>query len=390
MEEEKDNENNKPEEKEIDLLELGAKLWRSRKTILKWCGIGAVVGLVVAFSIPREYVTTVKLAPEASNGKTISGSLGALAAMAGIGGGSTGGADAVYPQLYPDVVSSVPFTVSLFDVPVTDIDKKHKYSVRQYVKEELRAPWWSMIMGLPGKALGLLRSEKKTPGGHKLDEFQLTPEENAIVMALNGRVSANVDAKTNVVTISVRMQDPMVSAILADSVVSRLQEYVTNYRTNKARKDLAYAEKLNEEAKQAYYKAQQRYADYLDRNQGLILYSAQTTRDRLENESTLAFNLYNQTAQQLQIAKAKVQENTPVYATVAPATVPIRPASPKKPLILVGFIFLAFVASSAWILFVKPLIEENKKKKAEGKEAGETESKASKEKDSEEKENTAK
>ena len=163
------------------------------------------------------------------------------------------------------------------------------------------------------------------------------------------------------------MQDPLVSATLADTVVSRLQNYITDYRTNKARKDLEYAELLNEEAKDNYYKAQQKYADYLDRNNGLILHSAQTTRERLQNEATLAFNLYNQTAQQVQVAKAKVQENTPVYATVTPATVPIKATSPRKPLILVGFVFLAFVACCAWILYGKPLVEEMKKKKIEEK-----------------------
>lgn len=81
--------------------------------------------------------------------------------------------------------------------------------------------------------------------------------------ALNKRVTATVDQKTNVVTISVLMQDPLISAVLADTVVSRLQDYVTQYRTNKSRKDLEYAETLNEEAKVEYYKAQQKYADIL-------------------------------------------------------------------------------------------------------------------------------
>ncbi|WP_302023058.1 chain-length determining protein, partial [uncultured Duncaniella sp.] len=282
------------------------------------------------------------------------------------------GADAVYPQLYPDVVSSVPFTTSLFDVQVTTKDDGKKMTVRQYLENEIRAPWWSTVMGLPFKLLGALRSNDEPAEGKKLDNFQLTVEENGLVEALNQRVSASVDTKTSVVTIDVNMQDPLVSAVLADTVVARLQEYVTNYRTNKARNDLEYALKLNEEAQSNYYKAQQRYADYLDRNQGLAFHSAQTMQDRLENEATLAFNLYNQTAQQVQKAQAKVQENTPVYAIVTPATVPIRAMSPKKGLILVGFTFLAFVACAAWILLISPLLEDYKKKLAEGGEKQQT------------------
>ena len=161
------------------------------------------------------------------------------------------------------------------------------------------------------------------------------------------------------------MQDPVVSAMLADTIATRLREYVTEYRTNKARQDLEYAQKLNDEARDEYYKAQQRYADYTDKNQGLILRSAQTERDRLQNESSLAFNLYNQTAQQLQMAKAKVQQTTPVYTIVQPATVPLRPSKPSKVLILVGFVFLAVVAASAWILFGKDMVNSFRNKKVE-------------------------
>lgn len=369
MQEEKDIIDNNDDEKEIDLLELASKLWAQRKKLAVWSICGAVIGVIIAFSIPKEYTTTVKLAPETTDAKAGGGGLSALASMAGFGSISSG-VDAVYPQLYPDVVGSVPFTTSLFDVEVETKEDGQKFTVRQFLEEETKAPWWGAVMGAPFKLIGMLRSsdDEEDPEGKKVNNFQLSQDENKLVEALNNRVSASVDQKTNVVTITVNMQDPLVSAILADTVVSRLQEYVTQYRTNKARKDLEYAETLNEEAKTEYYKAQQRYAEYLDSNQGLALQRAQITRDRLSNEASLAFNLYNQTAQQVQKAKAKVQETTPVYAIITPATVPVKASSPKKLMILVGFTFLAFVACAAWILFIQPLILERKEKAAEAAE----------------------
>ncbi|NDV96095.1 chain-length determining protein, partial [Dysgonomonas sp. 521] len=81
---------NKEEEKEIDLMELAQKLWANKKFIIKVCLIGLVVGLIVAFSIPKEYTTTVVLMPEAQSGS--GGSMGSLAALAGINlGGGAGG-----------------------------------------------------------------------------------------------------------------------------------------------------------------------------------------------------------------------------------------------------------------------------------------------------------
>ena len=369
MQEEKDIIDNNDDEKEIDLLELASKLWAQRKKLAVWSICGAVIGVIIAFSIPKEYTTTVKLAPEITDAKAGGEGLSVLASMSGFGSISSR-VDAVYPQLYPDVVGSVPFTTSLFDVEVETKEDGQKFTVRQFLEEETKAPWWGAVMGAPFKLIGMLRSsdDEEDPEGKKVNNFQLSQDENKLVEALNNRVSASVDQKTNVVTITVNMQDPLVSAILADTVVSRLQEYVTQYRTNKARKDLEYAETLNEEAKTEYYNAQQRYAEYLDSNQGLALQRAQITRDRLSNEASLAFNLYNLTAQKVQRAKAKVQETTPVYAIITPATVPVKASSPKKLMILVGFTFLAFVACAAWILFIQPLILERKEKAAEAAE----------------------
>ena len=87
----------------------------------------------------------------------------------------------------------------------------------------------------------------------------------------------------------------------------------------------------------------------MDANQNLSSRSVQTQQTRLQNEMNFSFNLYNQTAQQLQLARAKVQESTPVYAVVQPATVPLRPSKPSKIILLAGCIFLGGVVSSGWI-----------------------------------------
>lgn len=352
-----------PQEKEIDLMEMVYKLWSQKKLILMWCMWGAIAGLIIAFSIPKEFTANVKLAPETKGARTaLTGGLGALASMAGISASANSGPDAVYPELYPDIVSSIPFATALFDVPVTD-QKGKTFTVREYLEEETSSPWWSGIMGLPFKLLGALKGgASEDDKDHVTDNFKLTPKENGLVATLNHRIKAHVDQKTDVITISVEMQDPLVSAMLVDTVMQRLQKYVTDYRTNKSRQDLIYALKLYGEAQQDYYDAQQRLADYIDRNQNLATRSAQVTRERLENEATLAFNLYNETALQVQNAKSRVQETTPVFTQITPATVPIRATSPRKGLILAGCTFLSFVACAVWILFGSPIVNEYKRK----------------------------
>lgn len=342
-------------EQEIDLMELLQKLWASRRLILKWCVVGAIAGIVIGFSIPKEYTTTVKLAPEIQGNKSSLGGLGSLASMAGINVGNMSSTDAVSPELYPDIVKSVPFMTSLFDVEVTAADGLQRWTVAEYLSEGLRRPWWSAVLGAPFKAVGWIMGgfskKQETPGMAKVDPFRLTPGEDRVVQALQGRIAVNVDKKTMVVSIDVTMQDPMVSAMLTDTVMTHLQDYITDYRTNKARNDLAFTQRLFDEAQSNYYAAQQRYARYVDQNQGIVRRSYMTEQERLQNEMELAFSLYNQTAQQLQLARAKVQESTPVYAVVQPATVPLNATKPSKMTTLIGCIFLAGVVASGRVLF---------------------------------------
>lgn len=349
-----------PQQNEIDLLELARKIWSGRRLILKWCAVAAVVGLVIGFSIPKEYTTRVLLAPEASDGKNSLGGLGALANMAGfsIGGGNTG-SDAVYPDLYPDVVASVPFAVELFDVRVSDHKGEWQTDVYDYLSERIRAPWWSAVRALPGKAVGgilSLFSDDEAEDEQTVNPFRLTREEMGVVEQLRSRIGVSVDKKNSVVTLSVTMQDPLVSATLTDTVMRNLQNYVTEYRTNKARRDLEFTQKLFDEAQRNYYEAQQRYAKYMDANQNIVLRSVRTEQERLQNEMNLTYNLYNQMAQQLQLAKAKVQESTPVYAVVQPASVPLSASKPSKAMILAGVVFLAGIAAVAWILFGESVV----------------------------------
>ena len=347
------------EEQEIDLIELAQKVWAERKLVFKACGIAVLVGLVVAFSIPKEYTTEVMLAPE-SSAKTTTGSMSTLAAMAGINLSSASGEDALSPELYPDIVGSTTFLLELFDVKVKDQKGKIDTTLYAYIDEYQRSPWWSVVLSAPFKAVGWTMSlfkDEPEKGTGKIDPFYLTQDAERVANNLRERIAISVDKKTGVTTLAVTMQDPLISASLTDTVMHCLQNYITDYRTNKARHDLAFTERLYNEAKADYTEAQKKYAAFVDANQNIILLRYKAEQERLQNEMNLAYNVYNQVAQQLQMAKAKVQEITPVYTVVQPAVVPLRASKPSKVMILIGFVFLAGVGSVGWILFVRDWIK---------------------------------
>lgn len=355
-------------QQEIDLVELAKKIWDNRQLILKSCGWAVLIGLVIGFSIPKEYSASVTLAPESAGGKSVSGGMAALAGMAGINLGSSSSGDALSPELYPNIVKSVPFSIEMFDVKVKSKDGKLDTTLYEYLKEHQKQPWWGYITAAPFQALGWMMKifnddeKKEVKEESNVDSFRLTPLQSGIIGALSKRISVSVDTKTSVINITTTMQDPLIAATVTNEVMEKLQDYITTYRTNKARKDLEFTQKLYEENKEQYHKAQQEYAAYMDRNQNVSLRSAQTQQERLKNEMNLAFNVYNQTAQQLQLAKAKVQEDTPVFTVVEAATVPLRAAKPSKAMIIIGLVFLAGVGACGWILFGKDLINQFKAK----------------------------
>lgn len=344
---------NTAEEKEIDLVGLCKKLWDKRKFIIKGSLIGLVVGVIVAFSIPEEYTTTVILAPEAGSSGS-GGNMGTLAAITGINLQQGAGRDVISPELYPNIIGSTPFLVGLFNIQVIDRKDGINTTLFNYMKVNQKRAWWNYIMGIPFRLLNFFSSKdgevvviQDTMSSRVM---QLSKEEQGIIGAMKGKIDVLVENKTGVVILSSTMQSAQISAFVADTVASYLQDYVIQYRTQKARKDLAFTEKLYNEAKTNYYEVQQKYATYSDENMGIVSARYATTRERLQNEMSLAYGVYNQMAQQLQVAKVKIQDTTPVYTVVQPAVVPLFPEKPNKKIIILGFIFMACAIVCGWVL----------------------------------------
>ena len=217
------------------------------------------------------------------------------------------------------------------------------------------------MIDLPGMAIGGVKSifiseeKKEIATNNKINKgaIELTNKEAAKVAFLQKNVIAMLDKKTGITAITVTLQDPKVSAAVADSVVCKLQEYISNYRTSKAKEDCVYLEKLYKDRQQEYYSAQKKYANFLDSHDNLVLQSARAEQERLQNDMSLSYQVYSQVANQLQVARAKVQEVKPVFAVVEPAVIPRQPSgtSSKNDVLLI--IFEAVICVICWALIGK-------------------------------------
>ena len=355
--------NHHDEEIEIDLMDLLRKVIGIRKKIYKAAGIGLVIGVIVAISIPKQYTVEVTLSPEMGNNK--GGGLSGLAASF-LGSGVTmgDGTDALNASLSADIVSSTPFLLELsaMDIPVT---KNEVMTLNTYLDEET-SPWWSYVIGFPGMVIGGVKSlfteEDEIASFDKTSQgaIELSKKESKKIAALKKMITASVDKKTSMTSVTATFQAPKVAAVVADSVVKKLQEYIIDYRTFKAKEDCIYLEKLFKERQQEYYAAQKKYADYLDSHDNLILQSVRAEQERLQNDMSLAYQVYSQVAGQLQVARAKVQEEKPVFAIVEPAVVPLEPSGTSRKVYVLAFIFLSVCIVIFWNLFGKDFLNKFK------------------------------
>lgn len=350
--------NIKKKESSIDFGKIFKDLLKYKWLYIKVLPIIFILTAIYTISLPNYYSCTVKLAPELGNNTRSGGSLAGIASSFGINLGSLQqGADAINPSLYPDLMNSVDFKTSLFEVPVTRGSDNQTFTYYDYLMNEQKAPWWTEVMK---SIISIFNSQSSMEESPKVDPFKLTKMQTDIVKMINKKVSCSVDKKTFVITINVTDQDPLICATLADSVKTRLQKFITDYRTSKARVDLEYNKKLYGEAKSKYDQARNRYAAYADSHRSISSQSAQTKEADLQNEMQMQQQIYQQVVAQLQQAEMKVQQETPAFTTLQSATVPVRKAGPKRAIMCLFFLFLAFLGTTTWILYkeddLKPLL----------------------------------
>lgn len=350
------------DEMEIDLLEIVRKIIGIRKTLYKAAIVGAFIGLVIGFSIPKKYTVTVTLSPEMGSSKGNSGLAGLAASFLGSGASmGADGSDALNAALSSDIVSSTPFLLDLLNMQVPSLQKGGKEMNLSAYLDSQSSPWWSYILGMPGMVIGgikdlLSSDEEETDQSSMNGMLALTEEESEKILSLKKNISVVMDKKTAVTNVSVTLQNPKVTAVVADSVVRKLQECIIGYRTSKAKEDCVYLEKLYQDRQQEYYAAQKKYADYVDTHDNLILQSVRAEQERLQNDMSLTYQVYSQVATQLQMARAKVQEEKPVFAVVEPAVVPLLPSGMGKKMYILAFIFLSIFATAGWLLLGKGML----------------------------------
>jgi capsular polysaccharide biosynthesis protein len=339
----------------IDLREVIKSVWNRRRLFYKVWAVTFVLACAYIFPIPRTYTSELLLAPELGGSMT-GGSLADLASTFGINMDNIQTSDAFHPELYPEVISTNSFIVGLFDVNVRTIDGEietdyHTYLTKHQKKTFYKIPYYwamrqikSMIGSKSYQAIG-----SGQDGGSRFNPKMLSEEDTKLVEKVHKLISCSIDKKTYVIKIVVEDQDPLICASMADSVRVRLQDFITAYRTSKARTDMEYYKSLLDDAKREYQQALLAYSAYADKHQNTILQAYLSERDELENNVAMKLNAFTAMNTQYEAAKAKVQERTPAFTMLKAASVPVKPDKPKRMIFVAGMLILVTFGTILYI-----------------------------------------
>lgn len=334
------------------LTEAAQILSRKKKSYVKILVATFILSCVIILPQPRYYTCEVKLAPEWGS-DVPTGGIGSLAASFGFDLSSMQSSDAIYPMLYPELFESPEFLVPLFDVQVNSIDDAIHTNYHDYLKTKqkhnpLTYPLRKAISSVKKMFEG--KNARNAAGTGTVNPFYLSKKDYGVMKMITNKVRCLVDKKNNVVSIIVKDQDALISATMADSIREHLQNFIIEYRTRKARQDVAYYQALRDSALCEYREATYAYSTYCDKHQNAILQAALSERDQLENDMDMKLSKYQTISGQLENAKAKVQEQTPAFTVIKSPTVPIKPAGPKRMIFVAVMLIMATLGTTMWYL----------------------------------------
>lgn len=359
-------------EDEIDLADLARRVWEKRRIIWITTVVTFLFGIFIAVVSPEEYQAEIILMPQSSAASDgiASGFLRQFGGLAGLGGGTNSSNGTLTPQLYPDITQSTPFYLYLINeelfFPTLDtttnfiqyFSEVEKPTMIDYLKAyTIGLP--KLIINLPLNLINSFKADKPhvnhqdtvakgqaTVGYDSIQQenriykpIVLTGSQKSVIGKLKSRIKTNIE-ENGTVKVTVEMPDPYVAANTTELAVKYLTKYITEYRIEKARQDLEFIQEQYDEKRNRYVQAQKKLAQMQDRNLNLITESARAELQQTQTEYNLAFSLYQSLAQQLEQAKIKVQEETPVFKVLEPVQVPLTKSKPNPELILFLSLFV--------------------------------------------------
>ncbi|WP_299057954.1 Wzz/FepE/Etk N-terminal domain-containing protein [uncultured Polaribacter sp.] len=346
----------------IDIIALLKGFWQARKLILKITLVFSFLGLFVAIFSKNEYTASTTFVPLVQ-GKTSASGLGSLASLAGISLGGGVNNTEISPELYPQIVASIPFQLALLETNLTIQNLENDVTYKEFYENVYSAGLLANIkkytLGLPLVVVKLFRSKSASVGQNITQDNQeiitISDRENELIELISSQINLNVNVNEGFVSLEVTFPEAKASAQLALKAQQLLQDFALYFKTQKSKEQLQYIKERYVEKQNEFNKVKISLARFQDRNTSINTALGKSKLLQLQSEYDLAFSVYSELAKQLETQRLQVKKDTPLFTVLKPVSVPNKKSAPKRSLILIIYVFLGLVSSIGYLLVKKYL-----------------------------------
>ena len=294
--------------------------WRAY--MLAWA-VAIAAAFIICAGIPTTYSAQVKIADEHKESDLLLG----LNAFASWAKGAINERQGVrLPDVYYRLVTSPSFIEEMSHVRVESYDTDYYH----YIQRHHKSSWWEQM-------------------GRVFTSDTLT-EKQRVLGTISDNIRSKVSSKYGTITMQVTDQDPLVAAMLVDSVREHLQRRLLENSRLRAIRDLATASMKRETAQQRYEKARDEYSRFVDTHADLTSPKVSSMEEHLLSEYEHAFSAFSKECEQYIRAKAIVEKSSFKFAVLKNATVPYKSGSPSTFGYVLALLFIATVFVSWWAL----------------------------------------
>ena len=300
-----------------------SECWKHRRLYAITCGITLLVALVITWCMPTMYAASVKIADEPKESDIIIGLTESNALQQNSNKALND------HEVYPLILDSRKFINALANVHIND---SMRYA--DHIRQQMAQSVWHRVMFM----------------------FDAAPDTTShILNYIQDCLRYNISVKYYTITLEVSDTDPVVAAMMVDSARVVLQRQINEHNT--ALNTVAYQHALEQRraAAENYHDAQRKFAEYSDSHTDATNSTERSKLDELQKELDMAFSWYQNVSEQCSRAEAMLQKSSSTFAILKNATVPQTPSSPNTAAYLTALTFIAFVATTWYVLLRKTI-----------------------------------
>lgn len=314
------------------LLQKKNKFWRPALLAM---AAGVLCGLVYSISIPKQYDSAAVLLPEASNTSVSVSKLKSISAL--VGASLDFSSDALKPLFYGDIIMSEPFLEEILDIEVSTLDGGLTTTLRDYLLNHQKQPWWGLVTGLPGRLSKSLKGAVGQSGAEAAAAGVLTEDEMELIHGFAGNVVADVSHITRRTVVRVRMQDPLVACQTASAIVDNLHRHIQAYRSEKNTENYLFIKEACEQEKERILKDRMEYAYAYDSNMDMSTALGKTEMEQKLAQIQMDMEIYTQMYLQSKLSQLNADSMVPAFRVLQPPMVVLKAAEPRTLLCMLRF-----------------------------------------------------